>query len=334
MIGVDADYLDGQSSRVVKARARRDALALIVTLEDGREIRQSLERCSVADRPAGLAPRVLLDDGACLELRDEASLALLLPRRRGPPGRGLLHALERHWVAALAALILVIVVVAGFLRFGIPALAESVAFALPDDVVDSMAGGGLELLDRSLFTASSVDSGRREALRAELEKIGRWAGTTRNLRLEFRASKRVGANAFALPGGVIVITDELLALSEDDRELIGILAHEVGHVDNRHLLRALLQDSATAALIVALTGDVSVVSSGAAAIPLWLIQSSHSRRFEREADAFALAYLDASGIPRRHLRDILGRLSAGSAAPAGVGGYFSTHPPTGERIPD
>ncbi|MBT8447885.1 MAG: M48 family metallopeptidase [Gammaproteobacteria bacterium] len=333
MTGIDADYLDGRSSRVAAALARRDAMDLIVTLDDGRELRQPLDRCKVASRPAGLAPRILLDDGACLELRDEAALAALLPERRGAAGR-LVHGLERRWGAALGALVLVIALVAGFLRFGIPVLAESAAFALPDDVVDSMAGGGLELLDRSIFSASSVDPARRAALRAELEKIGDWAGTSRALRLEFRASERIGANAIALPGGVIVVTDELLALSEDERELIGILAHEVGHVDKRHLLRALLQDSATAALIVALTGDVSVVSSGAAAIPLWLIQSSHSRRFEREADGFALRYLDAAGIPRRHLRDILGRLAAGGAGPSGVGGYFSTHPPTGERIPE
>ena len=83
----------------------------------------------------------------------------------------------------------------------------------------------------------------------------------------------MGANAVALPAGIIIMTDALVELSENDEELAAVLAHEIGHVRNRHALRALLQNSVVAGSIILVTGDASSAGSIAAGIPTLLARA-------------------------------------------------------------
>jgi Zn-dependent protease with chaperone function len=145
--------------------------------------------------------------------------------------------------------------------------------------------------------------------------------------LEFRRGGKIGPNAFALPSGIIVITDELVKLAKRDEEIDAVLAHEVGHVRGRHALRILLQNAGVAALAFAVLGDVGSVSSLVAAVPVMLVQAKHSRDFEREADAYAREWLRAEGEPETAFDDMLCRL----AKEDGDMSYLSTHPPVGER---
>jgi predicted Zn-dependent protease len=128
-----------------------------------------------------------------------------------------------------------------------------------------------------------------------------------------------------------VLTDELVQLAGDDRELVGVLAHELGHIEQRHALRSVLQKSALSLAVSLFTGDVS--SSFAAALPSFLLEARYSREFEREADAFAVEKLRAAGIDPAHLARMLERLRAHAGEPDHpLIGYLQTHPPTPERI--
>jgi Zn-dependent protease with chaperone function len=145
--------------------------------------------------------------------------------------------------------------------------------------------------------------------------------------------KEAGANAFALPSGVIVITDELVQLAKDDREIVGVLAHECGHIVHRHSLRAVLQNSAVFVLIALITGDVSSATAFGGALPTFLLQNRFSREFEREADAHAVTQLKQAGIPPSYLADMLQRLATTHGeSDSPLLGYLRTHPPTPERI--
>ncbi|MEZ5289434.1 MAG: M48 family metallopeptidase, partial [Vicinamibacterales bacterium] len=137
-------------------------------------------------------------------------------------------------------------------------------------------------------------------------------------------------NALALPGGAIVLLDELVTLSANDDEIVAVLAHEVGHVVERHTMRQLLQTSAAGVLLAALVGDVVSVTSYAAALPTFLLNASYSRAFEREADQFAVRALDRMGIDRRRFLEALERLEA-QAGSGAVPGWLSTHPGAEER---
>ena len=151
--------------------------------------------------------------------------------------------------------------------------------------------------------------------------------------LEFRRSEDIGANAFALPSGIVVMTDELVELAKSDEEIVAVLAHEIGHVRGRHALRQLLQAAGISALAVALLGDVSSISGILSAAPA-LLHAKHSRDFEREADVFAKQWLREHDIDGDALRrdpvphDRFARRTRRS----GAIDYFSSHPPTDERV--
>jgi Zn-dependent protease with chaperone function len=135
-----------------------------------------------------------------------------------------------------------------------------------------------------------------------------------------------------LPAGTIILTDELVRLAVDDEEIAAILAHEVGHVRNRHALRALLQNSVVAGLIIVLTGDASSATNLAAGIPTLLARAGYSREFEYEADLVAREYLLANDIPLQRFADIIRRLEEEQASTGVVPGLLATHPGAEERV--
>ena len=101
--------------------------------------------------------------------------------------------------------------------------------------------------------------------------------------LHFRNAPDIGANAFALPGGDVVVTDGLVELATSPEQVAAVVAHELGHVAHRHGLRNMVQASILAALVSYWTGDFSsLATAGATAV----LSAAYSRDFEREADDY------------------------------------------------
>jgi len=128
------------------------------------------------------------------------------------------------------------------------------------------------------------------------------------LTLRFR---RLGdiPNAFALPGGDVVVTDALVDLVENPDELDSVLLHEIGHVHERHGMQQAIQASAITLVLALSIGDVGALGEIAAGIPVFLLQSNYSRRAETEADEFAFAGMAATGRDPKHFATIIRRLS-------------------------
>ena len=184
-------------------------------------------------------------------------------------------------------------------------------------------------LEKRIFEPTQLSSERREALTDRFEALA--PDDQRSYEIRFRASK-IGPNALALPGGVIYVTDALVELAPDNEAVLGVLAHELGHIDRRHLMRRLFASAAVGAAAAVLFGDVSTVL---AALPAILIELDYSRSMEREADLYAVELLRANGISTGSLATLFERMQKahdkrGSSSdwPA----YLSTHPPTPERV--
>ncbi len=127
-------------------------------------------------------------------------------------------------------------------------------------------------------------------------------------------------NAFALPGGVVVVHDGLISATATAEELAGVLAHEIQHVELRHGLHAVVRQAGLAVAIALVTGDATGTLAGE--IGRQLVGLKFSRDAEREADATGLRRLLAAGIdPQGMIRffDTLG----GGGAPVE---FLSTHP--------
>jgi Zn-dependent protease with chaperone function len=242
-----------------------------------------------------------------------------------------IHRLESNLVYAIFA----VAVTAGFswgmVSHGIPWLAEQAAYALPQGVDRKLGQGTLDALDHSVFKASSLSQEKRAQLSRRFLQMTRGLKGGEDYRLEFRGGGKIGANAFALPSGIVVVTDELVELSENDDEVIAVLAHEIGHLEYRHSLRMVMQDSALALVISAVTGDPFSASTLAVALPTVLVHASYSRDFETEADDYAYDYLTEQQIPTQSFANILIRLG-GDSETASMAEFLSSHPGTGERL--
>lgn len=299
----------------------------------------ALEEVAVSSR-LGNTPRFLrFPDGASFETADNDAIDRLLRPLR--PAHGLVHRLESSMRYVLLGLAVTIAFVWGGVRYGIPALAEATAFALPPAVSREIGEGALELLDGEVLAPTTLPEAEQARLRARFAPLIAAAGA-QSVQVEFRhAEHGLGANALALPSGTIVFTDQLVKLAQRDEELMAVLAHEIGHIERRHALRQVLQASALGLVVMTVTGDVSSVSSAVAAIPVLLTQLGYSRGFEYEADRYAGELLARQGIGVSNLGTMLSRLEGArdctehGGCPHAEGGwqdYLSTHPPTAERL--
>ncbi len=119
-------------------------------------------------------------------------------------------------------------------------------------------------------------------------------------RYDVHVAKDDTPNAFALPGGVIVVHTGLISATTRPEELAGVLAHEVQHVELRHSLRGLIKDLGLRGLWAFVTGDLGSTMAGQATLELASLR--FSRDDEREADergldALVAAKIDPAGMP-------------------------------------
>lgn len=296
--------------------------------------RHALRKLRVSPR-AGTADRfITLPGGGQLQCADGPLLDTLPQESRY---EGAVAWLERKWGVALAALAALIAGLAALYAYGLPVLADEVAARVPIDYEVRLGHHALQWLDGNGFLhPSKLDADRQAVLRDGFARLRRGLPQEPHMQLAFRAAPGIGANALALPGGAIVLTDELVALSKSPEETLAVLAHEIGHVERRHALRQLVQGSITATIAATLAGDAATMGSAVAGFPVLLAQTKHSRDFEAEADDFGFALLKAHGISPDAFADIMERMSfagsCGEGEAEASSGFLSTHPMTQERI--
>ncbi|MDR2688774.1 MAG: M48 family metalloprotease [Azoarcus sp.] len=161
----------------------------------------------------------------------------------------------------------------------------------------------------------------------------------------FFVIKDATLNAFAMPGGYIVVHTGLILAAESESELAGVLGHEVTHVTQRHIAQLVGKQSQStmimlASLLVAMLAarsnsqlsEAAVMAGQAGALQS---QLGYSRDFEREADRGGLQTLEAAGFDVRGMAGFFGRLQrAGRLYENNAPAYLRTHPLTTERIAD
>jgi predicted Zn-dependent protease len=141
-------------------------------------------------------------------------------------------------------------------------------------------------------------------------------------------------NAFAVPGGQIVLMKGLLDKSESPDEAAGVLAHEMGHGIELHPETAIIRGVGLGAALQIMLGGTA--GGGLANVGLMLAQLGYSRDAERQADRHALELLKAAGIAPKGLGDFFTRIMKsseddGSGPPSGMA-WLRTHPLPAERV--
>ncbi len=325
----DAVYYDGKTStrNPVRVRARSGYLQII---GDALSVDAPLGEVRI-EGPAEGARRVIqLPGGAQLHTDDESALEALFPS-----GNRLDGWLDRNRRHALTALVAFVVFSVWFAIYGLPLAAQMVTRTVTVETESALGEQTLNVLDESFCVPSKLEAERQRSLHDAFATLTAGLADAPRYRLELRACKRIGPNAFALPGATIVLTDALVELAQNPSQLTAVMAHEMGHIHERHALRQMLHSAGVPTLIAASAGHARSIADLAVALPALLLQGGYSRDFEDDADAYVFQRLKELGIPPKEFAEILKRLDdpqvTGRQRKYSLD-YSSTHPVTARRI--
>lgn len=232
-----------------------------------------------------------------------------------------------HWTlgAALGLSLMLI----GLYRWGILGLASVATPYVPVSWEESL---GRQVVDR---LAPKNQQCRDPERLQKLNQIAQTLAATRPAspyRITVSVVDNPTLNAFAAPGGQVILLRGLLERTNSPEELAGVLAHELQHIYQRHTIKAILEQTASSLLLTAVSGDLS---EGLA----WGIEGAramgtlhYNRAHEREADIEGLHMLQAAHVDPAAMVAMYGSMQQGAQNPQAPPEFLSTHPNMNERL--
>ncbi|MBV0913177.1 M48 family metallopeptidase [Anianabacter salinae] len=330
-----AVWLDGHAARAPEIAARIEdgpVPMLRLAVQGAAEKAWPLEEVRRLPDQAGQGQIVLThpSDPLARVVVSEPEACRLIAARcrnldRAPPRRGL-GRIALWAVGAVASVALIILVL-------VPQMANQLATYLPPEGEVALGQSTLGQIRDAIGDGSAVGICETpEGRRALDEMTARLiAQTDLPYPVQVDVLDNELVNAFALPGGQIVLFRGLIDAAEHPDEVAAVLAHEIGHVVNRDPTRTALRTAGSLGVLGLLFGDFA---GGTVVLFLTerLIQASYSQEAESAADAFAHGTLARAGIPPGALADMFERLRDRSGEEPGVIRHFLAHPGLGDRI--
>ena len=319
---MDGLFNDGRTARAQPVRVRLEDEVLLFHAETERRWPLPAMRIERVDDRVRIGP-ARGDDPARLSLALADWTALT-----GGARRHHLRARRRH-VGLVAALVGTAAGVAALVFIGIPAASGPLARHTPPEFerqigrnFEGQLGVGFRSCAGGPGQTALADLGRR---------LSQGTGTPFAIRV--RAVHAPMVNAFALPGGAIMVTDQLIDLTETPDELSAVIAHETAHVQKRHVMQSVWRAFGFGLLLDSVVGG----GTGAGQQAVLLMGSASSLRFSRaaeaEADAGGQDLLAGHGLSSEGMAPFVQRLAAksqGQDAKA-VAELISDHPDTLRR---
>src|SRR5882724_4437914 len=326
-------YLDGRSAARRQASVRLAASGLEIALADGtrlwwpfRDVRQTQgfyagEQIRL-ERGSPFPEILLVDDTAFL-----TALHTTAPgfgRKFHNPGRR-----RARVLFTIGAALTSIAAGAVLYVWGIPAAAGVVAARLPVSWEARLGPAAVEQL-----TASK----RRCVYQEREEAIGTIVKRLLDPQPKAPYTFRVivvddsTVNAFAVPGGQVVLLRGLVERARTPEELAGVLAHELQHVLQRHTTRLLLQHASTGLLLAAVSGDITGVVAYGIESARVLGTLRYSRHLESEADVEGLRMLLAAEVDPQGMIAFFETLRGAERSLPGASRYLASHPLAVERV--
>ncbi|MCC6459042.1 MAG: M48 family metallopeptidase [Saprospiraceae bacterium] len=223
----------------------------------------------------------------------------------------------------LSILLVVLPLVAGYIWL-LPFLADKAAKKVSPEMEKEIG----ENWYKSLTADYTIDTARTRLVQqfyAALDFEGEFP-------IQITVVQEPVVNAFAVPGGHIVVFDSIIRLMDAPEQLAGLLAHEASHVQLHHSTRAIFRDLANSLFFSLLVGDYGGMSGVIAQHGGQLAGLSYSRNLEQEADEHGLALMGQSHIPLRGMPDLFKKMNASVGEDSGPPTFLSTHPAMKERI--
>jgi len=266
--------------------------------------------------------------------RSDARLVLALADWRQVSGA--LDGVRRHSAAGGRGLVVGLVAAAAATAFvvfvGIPMASGPLARATPLEYEQRM-GENYNAQLSAVFPACEGEAGQ-----AILQGLGDRlsAETNAPFPIQVRAVHAPMVNAFALPGGYILVTGDLIAAAETPDEVAAVLAHEIAHVERRHVMQAVWRSLGAGMLLDLVVGGGTGAGQQAVLLAGQASEMSFDRAAETEADELGRSFLHEAGLSSRGMADFFERMAEGEidtpAQVAEVSEWWMTHPNTDRRI--
>ncbi len=272
------------------------------------------------------------DGGRFVPARDELFREWYFSQRKP----GFVHRLERNLFGVVVALFLSVFSAAFWYYGALPWLSQVIARHIPVPAEQRLGEYILRVLEAdNSFQASTLPLARQQTLEALFQQT-----LPNALRQDSSAVKlklvrsQLGANAFMLPDGTLVLSDELVALAKSDDAIAAVMLHEMGHHYHRHGMQMLVRSSLTTLLLMWMMGDVSGIGDTLLQSAAFLDQMQFSRSMEREADRFAVAGMRQQRRSLEAMIQIFQALEINAKKTPDEGGldWLSTHPAMNERL--
>ena len=232
---------------------------------------------------------VYLNDSAYCEFHDKDLSYFLKQHQASIPS----FSTPQSNKTIVTAVIFLFLLIAGIYYWLIPTISGIAARYAPESMQQQLGNAVLAHLDATMLAPSELTPKQQYLIYSTFAEINK-----HDYHLEFRKIRDnedtlQSANAFALPGGIIIITDEMAQLLEFNVHAIrGVLAHEIGHLLQRHHIQRTFSRSGLSILFATITGGVSTSITTA---PWELSDSYYSRVSEAEADTMAKQILCQNG---------------------------------------
>lgn len=330
----DAAYYDGRTARRHDVKVVVGKKGLRLTHADGREVVWPYGELALAEdgfagdplrfeRPIGegLHEAIVVADHGMLEVVGRANPEAAAAFKKPDQVPAFLAKTAVAGVGTLAFF-------GAMFIWGVPALGNAVAGLVPPAWEADL---GKTVVEEIVPEAERCkDAARTAAVQAIVDQlVAARPGTPYKYTVTLSRDEMV--NAFAAPGGFIVVNQGLLARTKGPEELAGVLAHEIQHVEQRHATKAICREFTMVALIKAASGGSGDMAAAAGAAKT-LGGLSYSRQAEEEADIKGMALMKAAKLdPKGMVRAFQMLAEDGGDLPAELS-YLSTHPQTGERV--
>lgn len=249
---------------------------------------------------------------------------------------------ETSSLAILVSILLIPTLLYLIHAVALPSAAAAITERMPENLKAEIGKRSYETVEKLAMDESTLPDALHESVLEQwslaLEKLNLPAD---RFSLHIHDAPTIGANAFALPSGSIIVTDDLVHLyKETPEQLQAILLHEIGHIEHEHGLQLAIRSiGSTILLSMLIGGDLDGITELVMGTSNTFLQSSFSRDMEREADIYALENLPKLGYSPAVLGHALAELTQKdgetdsiTSHAEGLLNYLSSHPATDERI--
>jgi len=215
----------------------------------------------------------------------------------------------------------------------LPAMSNTLAYVIP--IKREVAYGKVVVRQMERFfggsTAGDLVCSSPDGDAALAKMIARLTDTTpTDYELNVAVMRHEMVNAFAAPGGQVVLVEGLIKQAKSPDEVAAVLGHEIGHVEARDATRGALRAAGSAGLLSMVFGDFA---GGTAAVVIaeYTLNASYTREAEAEADTYARSMLNAANVSTAGMSDFFGSLGDLESQMPDLPIYLSSHPDTDDR---